>query len=137
MLPSSSNTVVKFAWMPVEARKVLFARSHDQELFYCVGGKPEPDESDHDALIRETWEEVGVFLDPHTIVRLATFVGPGHGKAEGKITVLSLFDASYQGKLEARNEVAELAWFTTADKHRTTVIGGQILDMFAGQGKID
>jgi 8-oxo-dGTP pyrophosphatase MutT (NUDIX family) len=137
MLESSSNTVVKFAWMPVQDRKVLFARSRDQELFYCVGGKPEPDESDHDALVRETWEEAGVCLDPQTIVRLATFVGPGHGKAEGKITVLSLFDASYQGKLEARNEVAELAWLTTADKHRTTVIGGQILDMFASQGKID
>jgi 8-oxo-dGTP pyrophosphatase MutT (NUDIX family) len=137
MFPSTSETVVKHAWLPVQERKVLFARSRDQELFYCAGGKPEPHESDHMALMREVWEETGVLLIPKTIVRLATFVGPGHGKAEGKTTVLSIFDALYQGELRAQNEVAELAWFTTADKHRTTAIGAQILDMFTGQGKID
>lgn len=137
MLPSTSNTVVKFAWMPIEDRRVLFARSRDQELFYCVGGKPEPHESDREALMRETWEEVGVMLIPKTIVRLATFVGPGHGKAEGKTTVMSIFDALYQGTIRASNEIAELAWFTTADKHRTTDIGGEILDLFASFGKID
>lgn len=136
-MQETSNTVVKDAWLPIQDRRVLFARSHDQELFYCVGGKREPHESDHQALIRETWEEVGVLLIPRTIVRLATFVGPGHGKAEGKITVLSIFDALYQGTLQASNEVAELAWFTAADKHRTTVIGQSIIDMFVGEGKID
>lgn len=137
MLVSTSNTVVKDAWMPVQDRKILFVRSHDQDLFYCVGGKREPHESDHQGLIRETFEEVGVLLIPKTIIRVATFVGPGHGKAEGKITVLAVFDAEYQGVLRASNEVAETAWFTTADKHRTTVIGADILDLYASLGKID
>ncbi len=137
MLLSTSNTVVKDAWMPVQDRKILFVRSHDQDLFYCVGGKREPYESDHQALIRETYEEVAVLLIPKTIIRVATFVGPGHGKAEGKITVLAVFDAEYQGTLQASNEVAEVAWFTTADKHRTTAIGQEILDLYLSLGKID
>ncbi len=132
-----SNTLVKHAWMPVRNRKVLFVRSHDQELFYCAGGKPEPHESDHDALTREVWEETGVLLIRRTIIRVATFVGLGHGKAEGKLTVMPVYDALCYGEPEPRGEIAELAWFTTADWKRTTVIGQEILDWFVSLGKID
>ena len=136
MVPS--NTFIKHAWMPVRDRKVLFLRSRKQKVFfYCAGGKPEPHESDHDALMREVWEETGVLLVRNTIRYLNTFIGPGHDMVDGRLLVMPVFDARCQGEPRVCGEIAELAWFTTADKHRTTVTGGEILDWFASQGKID
>lgn len=127
----------KLAWTPIKDRAVLFARSRDQELFYTVGGKRELDEDDIAALVREAGEETGVFLLPGSITHLFTFEGPGHGKAEGMTMKMICYTADYRGRLAPHNEVVELAWFTTADMHRTTDLGRTILQWFKDKDLID
>src|SRR5258708_5431015 len=77
----------KNTWVPIKDRKVLFALSHGQELFYCVGGKREPGESDEEALLREVLEEVAVNLDPSTIRHVKTFIGPSHMGGEMSMAI--------------------------------------------------
>lgn len=123
-----TKTLVKVAWLPIVDKKVLMVRSRGQELFFNVGGKPESHESDQQALIREVYEEVGVHLLVGSIRRVYTFVGPGEGKHADKTIVMPAFSANYEGELRASSEVEELAWFTIADRHRTTATGREALD---------
>ncbi len=129
--------VKKVAWMPVQERRVLFARSRGQKLFYCVGGKPEGHETNLEALVRECEEEVGVSLVPESIEHLHTFIGPCHGYPEGTELHMACYDAEYLGHLKPLAEVEELAWFTTADIPRTTPMGKTILDWFKERDLID
>jgi 8-oxo-dGTP pyrophosphatase MutT (NUDIX family) len=128
----------KLAWTPLRDRAVLFARSkREPVLFYCTGGKRELGETDQQALVREVEEEAGVTLLPETIAHVHTFEGPAHGAGEGARMTMACYSADYLGALTPQNEVAELAWFTTADMHRTTPMGQEILRWFHAQGFID
>ena len=133
-----TQIVEKLAWMPVRNRAVLFARSKKEPaLFYCVGGKREVGESDEQALLREAKEEAGVSLQPHTVQHVYTFEGPCHGYPEGTLLKMICYDAGYEGELLPSNEVAELAWFTSADTYRTTKLGQDILQWYKEQNLID
>jgi 8-oxo-dGTP pyrophosphatase MutT (NUDIX family) len=54
--------IEKVAWIRLEDGQVLAARTHGKTLFYLPGGKPEPGESNEQALAREIAEELGVTL---------------------------------------------------------------------------
>ncbi|HVU80299.1 MAG TPA: NUDIX domain-containing protein [Candidatus Paceibacterota bacterium] len=129
--------VRKVAWMPVKGRKVLFARSkREKEVFYCVGGKIEPGETEEQALLREVKEETGVALDPASIKHLKTFIGPSH---TGGTMEMIVFTAQplYDQEPVASSEIAELAWFTTADAYRTTDMGKMLLEYYKETNQID
>jgi 8-oxo-dGTP pyrophosphatase MutT (NUDIX family) len=137
-MPDTANQVVsKVAWTPVRIRSVLFARSRNQSLFYCAGGKPEEGETDQVALVREVVEECGVSLVQSTIRHLHTFEGPCHGYPLGTKLRMACYEADWSGLLVASDEVEELVWFTTADLHRTTELGQDILRWFKQQNLID
>lgn len=136
-------TIEKLAWIPLRNRKALFARSRKEPvLFYSVGGKREEKEDgsmegDIEALLREVREETGVLLVFNTIRHLTTFEGPCHGYPEGTILKMACYVAECDREPVAQGEVAELAWFTTADMHRTTDMGQRILQWLKEQHLID
>lgn len=124
----------KVAWTPVRDRKLLFARSKNQTLFYNVSGKRKPRENDFSALLREVREEVGVALLIPSVRFLRSFSGE---TLDGVPLQILCYDAKYVGEFTTGHEVEELAWFTSGDKHRTTPMGGKILDWFKAQKLID
>lgn len=142
--PETQPLVIeKLAWLPVKDRKVLFVRSKKEPvIFYNVGGKRDkkPDgsrETDIEALLREVREETGVLLVLNTIRYLRTFKGPCRGYPEGTKLKMHCYAAACDGEPSPQNEVAELAWFTTADMHRTSDAGQRILQWLREQDLID
>ncbi len=136
-MPDNPKPLRKFAWMPVVGRKVLFARSQrEKEIFYCVGGKIEPGETPERALAREVREETTVLLKGDTIKHFKTFTGPSHTGGEMEMIIFEAQMLPGQMLVPA-NEVAELAWFTSADKYRTTAMGVILLDWYKEQNLID
>lgn len=128
----------KLAWMPVRGRRVLFARSRGETLFYSAGGKRKPGETDEQALRREVREELSVELYVPSIKHIHTFHGPAHGHPEDKVEMqMACYDAQHFGELTPSNEVVEIAWFTIADVPRTTPMGRTILLWFKDNGLID
>ena len=85
----AKKVIDKLVWLPIRNRKVLFARSRGQKIFYCVGGKREPGESDEQALLRETLEETGVTLEPATITYINTFKGPSVTGPDDKLILIA------------------------------------------------
>ena len=127
----------KLACITFRGRAVLYARTADKELFYNPGGKREAGETDAQALAREIREEVSVELVPETIEYLNTFTAQAHGKPVGTNVEIKCYTAQYTGDMKPAGEIEELAWFTSADRDRTSVTGQLILDWLKSQDLID
>src|SRR4051812_3140291 len=86
-----SKIVDKLALFVFRDRKVLFARSRGKKLFYNVGGKRNEGETDEEALVRETKEETGAGIIPHTLSWMYTFNGPCHGAPPDTVLKMTCF----------------------------------------------
>ncbi len=137
----------KVGWLPVRNRKVLFARSANQDTFFTVGGKREMvtdgqasvarPETDNECLIREVLEETGVNIVASSITFFQTFTG----FSIDNVTSLTIaaYAADFAGgkDLQPCGEIAELRWLNSQDYHRTSAMGRTILAWLVGEGLID
>ena len=98
----------KLAWLSIQDRKLLSARSKNKTLFYLPGGKREVGESDEQALIREIKEEISVNLIPNSIQYVETFSAPADGKSSDTIVKLTCYFADFKGKLCPDAEIEEI-----------------------------
>ena len=110
--------VVAAAWVCVRDRRVLVVRAAGSDAFYLPGGKPEPGETHAEAAAREVYEEVGIHVDPAGLQLLTTIEAPAHNRPPGTRVRLVCFTGPADGTPAAANEIAELAWFTSADAAR-------------------
>ncbi|MER5784249.1 NUDIX domain-containing protein [Streptomyces mobaraensis] len=109
------KVVEKVAWILRDGDgRVLVARSHGKDAYYLPGGKPEPGESDRDALVREIREELGVELVPETVAPAFTVRAAAHGKDAGTEVRMACYTAGHRGTPEPHAEIAELAWLDPA-----------------------
>ena len=131
------ETIDKLAWILLNDRKVLYARSIGKDLFYNPGGKREGEETDAQALIREIKEEIGVDLKPETICYVETFTAQAAGKPEGVMVEIKCYEGDYAGELAPTSEIEELDWFTSVDMERTSATGQLILEYLKRKDLID
>ncbi|MEU7561070.1 NUDIX domain-containing protein [Streptomyces eurythermus] len=65
-----TGVIEKVAWTHLDAGRLLATRTHGHGRFYLPGGKPEPDETTEQALVRESREELGVTPNASTVIPL-------------------------------------------------------------------
>jgi len=132
------ETIYKSAWLCIENRRILFARSEENaNTFYLPGGKREAGESDHEALIREVKEETTAMLLPDTIQHAKTFTDHAHNKPANVQVVVKAYFAEYEGDIMEYNEIAELAWLTSSDSDNLYGAGVQVLAWLKANDYID
>jgi 8-oxo-dGTP pyrophosphatase MutT (NUDIX family) len=132
------EVIHKSAWLCIKNRRVLFARSEENaNTFYLPGGKREAGESDHEALIREVKEETTVMLLPDTIKHAHTFTDHAHGKPADVQVAVKAYFADYEGDLIESDEIAELAWLTSADSEKLYGVGQQAVAWLKERDLID
>jgi 8-oxo-dGTP diphosphatase len=123
-----ANDIDKLAWLCVRDGRLLAARSRGKDLFYVPGGKREPGETDHQALVREVNEELGVDLVTDTLRPAAVLRSPAHGKPEGVFVRLTCYTGEFTGVLRPESEIEELAWVTLADAGRCSAATVAVLE---------
>lgn len=126
-------TIDKLAWVRVEGRRVLSARSRGKDVYFLPGGKREPGESDEEALIREVREELSVALNSDTLRPLHVFEAQAHGQPEGVVVRMTCFTGEYEGELRPAAEIEEVAWLSYADRPRVSLVGQIIFDWLHGR----
>lgn len=124
----------KLAWVHIVDGRLLGVRSHGKEAFFLPGGKREPGESDHQALVREVSEELSVDLHPQSIMPVGIYEAQAHGRPEGVKVRMTCFTADYDGELRTSAEIAELAWLTAADHDRMSLVTRIIFDALREKG---
>lgn len=110
-----NKTIDKLAWLHIENKKVLCARSIGKSTFYIPGGKREYEESDAEALIREIKEELTIDLDPATLSFFGVFEAPADAKPDGVMVKISCYLAQYEGILAPDSEIEEITWLGYSD----------------------
>jgi 8-oxo-dGTP diphosphatase len=134
--PMSKTYIDKLAFIYLKDQKVLETLSYGKNTWYIPGGKREAGESDNQALIREVKEELHVDLVPNTLRHYGTFEAPAHGKPEGTMVRMTCYTADFTGKLKPTSEVEKLAYFTYANKHKTSPVDHLIFDDLKSKGLI-
>lgn len=127
----------KLAWIHLVDKKILSTRSKGKDVYYLPGGKREPGESDHRAVIREVLEELSVDLVPETLSYLGTFEAQAHGKPEGVMVKMTCYTGDYRGTIQAAAEIAEAVWLTYADKLKTSPVDYLIFDWLYERGMLE
>ena len=95
--------------------RALLVRKRGTTKFMQPGGKPEPGESDAEALARELAEELGLVVDPVDLVPMGRF---WVAAANERDTVLDarVFDAPVvSGSVQVAAEIEELIWIDPAN----------------------
>jgi 8-oxo-dGTP pyrophosphatase MutT (NUDIX family) len=132
-----TKVIDKLAWLHLEDKKLLTARSLGKELFYIPGGKRESGESDQQALIREIKEEISVDIIEKSIKYAENFSAQADGKSEGVIVNLTCYYADYIGELTPDSEIAELRLLSSVDKSVCSKATVAAIDWLATQGLIE
>ena len=113
------------AWVRVENGRILCARPRGKDVFYIPGGKREGRESDLEALRREITEELTVMLLPGTVRHAGTYEA---AQPDGVLVRMSCYTGDYSGTLTPSSEIAELAWFSYADRPRVPPVDQFLFD---------
>jgi 8-oxo-dGTP diphosphatase len=116
------------AWVRLEDGRILCARPRGKDIFYIPGGKREGAETDLQTLLREIAEELTVVLLPETVRRVGTY--------EADHVRMSCYTADYQGTLAASSEIAELGWFSYADRCRVPPVDQLLFDDLRVSGQL-
>jgi len=121
------------AWVLIEDGRILCARPRGKNVFYIPGGKREGTETDPQTLLREIDEELTVALDPGTITHVGTYEAELPGPTPGSVR-MACYTADYAGTLAPSSEIAEIAWFTYADRDRVPPVDQLLFDDLVSAG---
>jgi NADH pyrophosphatase NudC (nudix superfamily) len=87
--------------------------------------------------VREVKEELSVDIMPDTIAYVNTYEAQAHGMPEGQMGRFLCYTASYEGKLEATSEIAEIRFFSYDQRDRTSAPTRMLFDELKGRDLID
>ncbi len=127
----------KLAWLHIQDKQLLVARSRGQDTYYIPGGKRELGESDQQALVREIKEELSVDLVAGTIRPAGIFTAPAHGKPEGTVVKMSCYFGDFTGEIAAASEIEEVTWLSPANEMRCSAATRMIIDWLRAEGLIE
>ncbi|MFD2082931.1 NUDIX hydrolase [Actinopolymorpha cephalotaxi] len=102
--------------------KILVVRKRGKETFIIPGGRPEGQETDHEALAREIREELSVGM--HLNAQLGQYVEPA--EFDDATLTMRVYDVDMVGEPVPDNEIVELRW-VGADYEREGVKLGSTL----------
>ncbi|WIM98283.1 NUDIX domain-containing protein [Actinoplanes oblitus] len=134
------SDVVAAAWVWVRKRQVLVVRAFASDAFYLPGGKIEAGETPAEAAAREAREEVGIPVPAAGLRLFRTIDAPAHNRPPGTRVRLITFlgEPGIPDPVPAAaNEIAELAWFTSADTVRCAPAIQLLLDELVAADLID
>ena len=127
------------AWVYLKDGRILCARPRGRDIFYIPGGKREGNEDDLQTLLREIGEELTVALRPATVTHVGTYEAhqpDGAGHPDGALVRMSCYAGEYSGTLTASGEIAELAWFSYADRPRVPAVDQLLFDDLKALGQL-
>lgn len=100
------------ALIHIKDKKLLLVRPKSKKIFYMPGGKPDKDEDNLQALIREIKEEVQLDIDPKSVDFYGIFEAQAFGKDKGIIVRVHCYTANHSGKIQSSSEIDEVAYFS-------------------------
>lgn len=116
----SSPSVTAIIYGPLG--EILLVRERDGNVWSTPGGSIEIDEKPVDAVVRETWEETGLLVQPTALI--GVFGGPGfvvlYSNGDETQYVMSVYECSVQsGNLQNVSDEITACRFVSEPEFRT------------------
>ena len=111
--------VNKVAAIIIQDKKLLIAKDKGEEVFFIIGGKMEPGETEIETLHREVREELNCEITKHE--PFAEFDTLNHDKT--KTLHASCYLAELQGTPTAGEEIQEITWIDRNYKQKGIKLG--------------
>ena len=127
----------KLAFIYCKDKKMLMVQGRGNDAWFMPGGKREAGETDVQALTREVKEELAVDVLPDTIAPCGVFEAQAHGKPEGTFVRMICYTAQFTGTFMPSSEIDRLAYFSYAERAKTTPAGILIFDDLHAKGLIE
>lgn len=127
----------KLGWIYIKDKKLLGTCSKKKDVYYIPGGKREEGETDKEALVRETKEELDIELISESLKFINKFRAQAHGKPEGVILQITCYSGDFEGEIKPSSEIEKTAWLTYKDKEGATPMLKIILDWLKERNLID
>ncbi len=127
----------KVAYIAIDDKRVLTARTRGNDKFYIPGGKRENEESDIKTLTREVKEELSVDLIEGSEEYVGTFRAQAHGKPKGIQVRMTCYSAQYLGDFTPNSEIEEIKWLTSTEEHLVSHVDKVIFRYLKGRGEIN
>lgn len=96
----------KIAAIVIRDKKLLIARNKGETMFFALGGKMEPGETDIECLQREVFEETS--CEPINPKKMETFEGRSHDNK--KSVKMICYTCELKGTIQPCSEIEEIAW---------------------------
>lgn len=132
----SPRIIEAVCWLLIKDNKVLCSRSRNHKAYLIPGGKRKEGESEHQALLREIDEELGVSLLVDTLKNIGVFEGPADDQPEGVRVRLSCYEGGYTGQPGPKAELEEVVWLGYQDRHLIATADRLIFDLLLQQGRL-
>jgi 8-oxo-dGTP pyrophosphatase MutT (NUDIX family) len=132
----SPRIIEAVCWLLIRNNKVLCSRSKNHKSYLIPGGKRNEGESEHQALIREIDEELGISLRADSLINLGVFEGPADDQPEGIRVRLSCYEGDYAGQPTPQAEIEELVWLGYQDLHLIATTDRLIFELLFQQGRL-
>ncbi|KAA6431560.1 NUDIX domain-containing protein [Dyadobacter flavalbus] len=127
----------KLAFIKLQDKKILAARSKGRDIYYIPGGKREPGETDSEALVREIKEELTLKLDPASVRFYGEFRAQAHGQPEGIMVNMRCYTASGNGEMVPAAEIEEVVWLSWSDREKVSDVARLVLDDLKMKGLLE
>lgn len=105
------SSILKIGLAVTKQDRLLVVRKKGGSCYILPGGKPEPGESDFEALSREIGEELGCRLNSGTVEFLGSFTDAAADSENATVTV-RLYAAQLVGTPNPQSEIETLKWFS-------------------------
>ncbi len=114
-------TIYKVALAVFKEKKILQVRTNKQEyVFFTLGGKIEPGETEIECLEREVKEEIG--CEVSNLKFLHEFEDVAHDKNEDLVNI-KMYEGKLKGEPRPSAEIVEIGYFdSNSDKRNLSVI---------------
>jgi len=127
----------KIAFIEIQNKRILGAKSKGKSKFYIPGGKREYGETDEQTLIREVSEELNIDVVPETAEYFGTFSAQSDGAAQGIIVRMTCYKAKYSGTIKASSEIEETRWLNSNDVDIISEVDKKIFAFLKEKGEIE
>jgi len=150
----SGESFQKLCWICIRDYKMLFVRKFGGDMFFdpgCrrvlltpeeVGGLSEYDKrekqrlKDEQVLVEKIREELEIEPGPLFNMNSFSFSAQAYGKPEGVMVSAYCLMGEFKGVLRPTKFIEEIAWFSSADRKKTTDLGNALLQKLRNEGLV-